>query len=320
MALTLAIIVAPSTASAQALIGRVPLSGALAGDPSPPNAVGSSGFAPAVGPPGEPYFAQLTGPARGRSIAIASLDFSAQPIQFAFDARRVSQGAVVYSRCPVSGERGVPICQLYQQDLRGPARETVVTATPPEASDRLPSAYAGDVAFARFTPGRDVARVLLQRSAAPAPAVLRGGPRGTGEASPTGIALRGSSVAYVWRWRPRSGVTRFTLQLQRLGQPLRTIASMDSGDGRILGPVWKGPQLLFAIRSDGRSRFFSYDQTTRRFASAVGPRNLAAFAISGPRLYWQTARAADLRRGDCSGGCPLLSGSLPRLSRSGSPG
>lgn len=271
------------------------------------------------GPPGEPYYAKTVGRGPGgRAAALSTLGFSSQPLQVAIDPRSGTTNRAVYSVCPGGDRHGRPICSLFAQPLvGGTGHGTPVTDTPEAGSDRFPSAYRGAVAFARSVSGRDLAELrYVGNEPGAASRRLAGGPRGSGEAGPTGVALRGSRVAYVWRWKPSSGPARDTLQIQVLdqGKP-NTVVSVSESSGRVIGPVWKGDHLLFAVRRVNGSRWYRYDPSTRRFGSASAPSNIVGFTIGGSALFWQTGTSGALRSGLCApqGGCGVYSGGLPRF-------
>lgn len=262
-------------------------------------------------PPGMPYFVSSL---RGRDSSVSSLGFSSEVVQLSLDPRS-SRQRVVASSCSPAQDTAAPSCRLLTTELLGGSGVQPVGDTPAGASDRLPSVYGAAVAFARFLPDRPVAQLRYLPAGAATSQPLRGGPRGVGSAAPTDVAARGSSIAYTWRWRPSIPRVRYTLQIQRLGQPLRTIRSVNSTDGRILGPVWVGTQLVYAVRTSGRVRLYRYDPTTRRTVQATGPANTATFTVSAGQLVYQSATAAQLSSGRCSegAGCRVFQTSLPRF-------
>jgi hypothetical protein len=129
--------------------------------------------------------------------------------------------------------------------------------------------------------------------------------------------LHGSRVAYVWRWRPSHGAVRDTLQIQNVagGKP-ETVASLNESSARLIGPVWRRSQLIFAVRRKNGSRWYRYDASTKRFGSAPGPADVVSFTLGGSKLYWQTGTVRALDNGLCAdrGGCGLYSAGVPRFT------
>jgi hypothetical protein len=249
-------------------------------------------------PAGQPFYARTAGPGSvERDSALSSLAFSSEPFQVSMDPRRDAPYRMVYSRCAGSGAMGS--CALFAQ-VRGGQEVNPTTVTPAAVGtrDRLPSTYGSAVAFARSRFANDVTELRYVASLGGPSREIPGGPTGTGTAQPLGIAMHGRTIAYVWAWRTKSG-NRTSLRLYRPHGESQTLATLSSGRGRIIGPSWQKGRVVFGVRRNGLSTLYRYDPSTRQFASARGPRNLAAIAGTDRYLYWQTAPARSLRSGLC---------------------
>lgn len=314
----LAVALAPNAAAA-VRVGNVATVGPFAADSQGSALISDRG---AGGPAGHPYLARQMFSKNDRGDSIGALGFSSLPFQISLDPRSGSQKRVFYSQCLTPESASSTTCAIVAQDLVGGAGQPVaVSDTTTGTQDRLPSAYGGAVAFARSVPGGSVDQLRYTASGSRTSQVVRGGPRGVGAARLTGIALRGSTIAFVWKWKPSSERTRYSLITQRVDQSSRrTVTSLDSMRGRIIGPVWRGSRVVFGVRKPGSSRFYDYDPSGRRFRSAAGPDGLASFAVASSTLLWQTATGGSLSSGVCGGsGCPLMRGGLPSFKRSRAP-
>lgn len=258
-----------------------------------------------------------------RDWSLASLGASSLPFEITRDPRS-NRKRLVYSQCATAHESSATTCAIIAQELQVPVSQQPVFAAisdpAPGMLDRLPSGYAGAAAFARSIPGSTVDELRYTPSGSSTSQRLHGGPAGTGPARLMGVALRDSTVAYVWKHELTGSRTRYTLFTQRIGQSPRTILSLDSTRGRIIGPAWRGARLAFAVRRAGSSRLYDYAPASRTFRSARGPSRLATFAIGDSSLFWQTASGQTLSTGTCpSRGCPLLRGDLPTFQRASAP-
>jgi hypothetical protein len=271
------------------------------------------------GSSGAPFYVRdLTA---SRDASVGQLGSSSQVLQASVDPRSSVQRTVASScPAPAAGSPPDPVaqaCRLLTTDLIGGGPLVARVSDRPEgANDRLPSAYAGAVAFARLPAGSPNGQLRYAPAGSTSSQPLRGGPRGMGARGPVSIALRGTSVAYLWRWRPRSSATRTTLQIQGLGQPLRTVRSIDLTDGRFVGIQWVGAKLVYAVRRGSSSRLYRYDPSTRRTSIASAARNLASFTVSGKRLFYVTAGDRTVSSGRCpETGCRVYETAVPTFRR-----
>lgn len=269
-------------------------------------------------PVGEPFFVKNISPGvRGGDVAIAGT--SSQPMQPAVDPRTRDAGRrLVWSACPGIEQRGTPRCSLRQM-IASDLAPTPIGDTPGDQADRLPSVYDGNVAFVRER-GRgfdDQLRWLpagQSRSTA-----LKSGPRGAAESEggPTGLALRERTLAYVWGWRPRPGLanTRYTLQTQTVGAKPKTIVSIPTSKGRIIGPVWDDSKLLFVVRTATSAALYRYTPSSRRFERTTAPSRAAAFGADAGSIYWTIAATAP-RAGEilCGASCSVTSTARGKLT------
>jgi hypothetical protein len=309
-------------ASASVRIARVATLDPFGADAQPAAYVSYKGI---TGSPGQlPYTARMVLSKNDRDDSISALGSSILPFQISPDPLSGTRKRLVYSQCLTFEGTSTPTCAILAQDTVAAAGDTPRPAalSDPTAGvqDRLPSGYGGAAAFARSTPGSTTDEVRYTPAGSGVSRHLHGGPRGMGSAKVTGVALRGTTVAYVWTRKLAGSRTRYTLFTERVGQPRRTIVSLDSTRGRILGPVWHGARVAFAVRHAGTSRLYDYAPASQTFRSAAGPSMLAVFSIGGSNLLWVTAPDRTLSRGTCgASGCPLLRGGLPAFKPSRPP-
>lgn len=269
-------------------------------------------------PPASPYSAvDLSVTGRAWSLPLGS---SARPLQTVFVEESPDHGVVLVSRCPAAPPVGAPACQLQFNDLPyGPP--TTLTSPSGGAADRLPATDGRRFAFLRYPAGQPTAQLLTATLAAPDRLIrLRGGRSGVGAAGSIGIAVHGKRVADVWKWRPRPGVTRTALRLQRVGDPtVTTVVSMPATSGRLVGPLWQGERLLFAVRRRSRTDLYRYMPSSRRFERATAPAQLAAFDLKADQLYSILASSSELIRGRCERSCRVTVQTVPRFAPSTRP-
>lgn len=283
---------------------RVAAVGQFGTTPYPSSAIVSSALQTGA-PAGQPYYARTAGiGSDARNSFLSSLGFSTEPVQVSMDPRRDAPYRMVYSRCAGSG--AMAGCALFAQ-VRGEHMVEPVVVTPAVVGtrDRLPSTYGGATAFARSRLGSASAELRYAATIGGPSSRVPGGPGGTGAAEPLGVAMHGEMIAYVWSWRTKTG-SHSSLRLYRRGGATETLVALPSARGRIIGPSWQKRRLVFGVRRNGLSTLYRYDPSTRRYASAQGPRKLAAIAATDTYLYWQTASTTSLRSGLCpASGCAL---------------
>jgi hypothetical protein len=264
-----------------------------------------------------PYSAVEVRSLDGRDQALGSVGASSLPFQISRDPRS-DRKRLVYSQCVTSQGPSLTTCAILAQELQVPLGQPPFMAAmsdpAPGMLDRLPSAYGGAAAFARSTPTSMIDELRYTPAGSSTSQRLHGGPAGAGPARLIGVALRGTTVAYVWKRNVSASRSRYTLFTERVGQPRRRIVSLDSTRARIIGPVWHGARITFAVRRQGTSRLYDFAPGSQTFRSAPGPASLASFAIGGTNLLWQTASGSALSAGNCGArGCPLYRGALPRF-------
>lgn len=270
-----------------------------------------------------PYSAIEVRSRDGRDRSLGSLGASSLPFQISRDPRS-KRKRLVYSQCATPHGSSLTTCAIVAQELQVPLGQPPFMAAISDRAagmlDRLPSGYGGAAAFARSVPASMIDELRYTPAGSSTSRRLRGGPVGTGAARLTGVALRGSTVAYVWKRKVSASRLRYTLFTERIGQSRRTIVSLDSTRGRIIGPVWRGAGITFAVRRHGTSRLYDYAPRSRGFRSAPGPAKLATFAIGGANLLWQTASGRALSTGNCGArGCPLYRAALPTFTAARAP-
>jgi hypothetical protein len=273
-------------------------------------------------PPGHPYVPRVVRSRDDKADgSLAALGASSLPFELSLDPASGRLRRLVYSRCVTAGAVSAPTCAILSFDVNGSALAPRMVSDPAVgARDRLPSGYAGAAAFSRSSPGSRVDELRYVPAAGVASRRLRGGPRGVGAARLLGVALRGTTVAYVWRWKPSAARTRYALFTEAVGGPRRTVVALDSRHGRILGPAWRGARVAFAVRRHDSSRLYDYAGRSRTFRSASGPARLATFALAGRSLFWQTSDARRLNTASCgASGCPLFRAALPPFEASRRP-
>ncbi len=310
----MALVVLSGSASAQT-VARVPLASPLAVMPGAARAVLVTGFNPSAGPNGEPFFGFLAR-SGGGAARIEALGFSSRPFDVSADPTSVADPSVAFSRCPVQVVRDQPGCSIFT--VRAGREQPVpalVTQTPELAEDRLPAIYGGAVAFARFGVGTAPA-VLMHRPTETRPlGRVPGGPAGVGQAGPTGLALRGPRLAYVWRWNPRPRAVRFSLRIHDLRRHrTRTLVTLEDSSHSLLGPAWDGSSLVFARRAGDAVRWWRYAPSSGRVSTARAPRAMSSFAVG--RSSWYTLSVP--RGTTCSTQrlCSVTERRAPRFQRS----
>lgn len=304
-----------ATATAKPFV-RLPSVGQFAVLPSSKTAIVNV-RSPGNGLPGQPYTLRTAGVGSlANDSSVGFSPFSSLPIETAIDPRSTVGRMLVYSQCQADATSGVVTCGLLAHDLapRSPVLlpSVGVTEVVPGARDRLPSTYGNATVFVRTLPGSSSGQLRLASSFGAPSVQLSGGPAGKGASTASGTALRGTSVAHVWRWTDTSGTRRSALRLQRIEASPKTVLSMPSTRGVLVGPSWQGSRLIFAVRRrSGASTWYRYDPSTRRYQSAPGPRNIGSIAATNTFVYWQTAGPSALRTGICSRpGCALEAASL----------
>jgi hypothetical protein len=295
-------------------ITRLPVVGPIGADGVPSAYV--SDIASSA-PPGQPFYARAVVSRNDHGDDFDVIGWSSLPFQISWDPVSGRQTRLVYSQCAAPVGSSAPTCAI----LALPASEPPVVLSDPPAGtqDRLPSGYGGAAAFARITAGaadelRYVVRIGIGSQH------VWAGPSSVEPARLLGVALRGATVASLWRTTPAAGRTRTTLVTERVGGPRRTIVSLDAGRGQIIGPFWRGARLVFAVRRGASARLYDYAPRNRAFRSAAGPTQLASFAIGEHWLFWQTASGRALRTGTCSPpGCSLFKALLPSFHNTHPP-
>jgi hypothetical protein len=301
-----------SDAAAAVRLARLPSLVPFAADSVPAAYIGDKSVT--ATPPGHPYFPRVIRNKHdkgGGSLDV--LGDSSLPFELSLDPTSGSRKRLVYSRCVSAEAAGPPTCAILSFDVNGGASAPTPVSDPAVGvQDRLPSGYAGAAAFSRSSPGSRIDELRYVSAAGAASQRLRGGPQGAGAARLLGVSLRGTTVAYVWRWKPSATRTRYALFTEAVGGPRRTVIALDSTRGRIVGPSWHRDRVAFAVRRGDSTRLYDYATRSRSFRSAPGPARLGTFAIAGHGLFWQTAGAGALRTGNCGpSGCPLFRGGLP---------
>lgn len=271
-----------------------------------------------------PYSARVVRFRDAREGSLSALGNSSLPFQISPDLRSGVRKRVAYSQCGAAPGSQAVTCAILAQDLAVPVGgtpHTAVVSDPAAGSlDRLPSIYAGAVAFARSSPGARAHELRYTPAGSSTSQRLHGGPLGSGRARVTGLALRGTTIAYVWKRNVASSRVRYTLFTERTGERRHVVVSLDADRGRIIGPVWRGGRVAFAVRRAGSSRLYDYAPGSGTFRSAPGPSMLATFSIGGASLFWQTASSRELSTDTCGpSGCYLYRGGIPAYTRSQAP-
>jgi hypothetical protein len=229
---------------------------------------------------------------------------------------RRSPHTIVGSTCPTGDRHGLPSCSLFELEPGG--KPIPIGDTPPSNEDRMPAIDGGRIVFVRQSTQLRVLEGDKRTSRR-----LHGGPvRVAATYGATGVALRGSHVAYSWEWQRSDLSTRNGVFIEAIGGRRRSVVALPTKRGRVIGPVWDGGRVLFAIRRSSSSRWYSYDPTRHRFRSAPAPRTLAGFALNGDgTLFWQLANRKSFESGLCqpAKSCPIIHGRLPRLKAARRP-
>ena len=256
----------------------------------------------------------------------STLPVRPRSVPFDADLGRDAHGATVavYSRCahePAASQttaltlprwetgRG---CSLWSYDFATGAERPIHTAERGGASDFLPTIWGSRIAFARVYPRRRGARGrdlwLYVRALSGGRSVrVPGGPRGREDArgAPTGLDLRGRTLAFGWHWVARpfvggvlTGARPFEVRVDTIGGGHRLIereADADEITGSLLtAPSISGGHVYYALTMQGDtsgSRFRRYDLATGRHLQSPPSRSppfpdvLVATAADGRALY-----------------------------------
>jgi hypothetical protein len=309
---TIVVMATAPDAAAAVRLARLPSLALFAADSEPAAYVGDR--AVTTTPPGQPYVPRVVRSKHDKGGgSLAALGASSLPFELSLDPVSGRLKRLVYSTCVTAYAARGPTCAILSFGVNGSAlAPTRVSDPPAEAQDRLPSGYAGAAAFSRSSPGSRVDELRYVPAAGGRSRRLRGGPHGAGAARLLGVALRGTTVAYVWRWQPTTTDSRYGVFTESVGGARRTVVTLDAPRGRILGPVWRGERVVFAVRRGDATRLYDFATRSRSLRSAQGPPRLATFAIAGRSLFWQAAAADALNSGNCGpSGCPLLRDTLP---------
>jgi hypothetical protein len=306
----------PSSLAASHPILRLSTVGQFGTTPYPSSAIVSELLTTGA-PLGQSFYARTAGPGSDdHDPSLSSLGFSSEPLQVSMDPRRNASYQMVYSRC--GGTGATLSCGLFARARD--SQEVDPTPVTPGAigtRDRLPSTYGGATAFARSTAGSTLAELRYVATVGGISRKVPAGPA-TKDAEPIGIALHGHTLAYVWSWRTTTG-SHTSLRLYTPGARTRTLLTLPSTRGRIIGPTWQKRQLVFAVRRNGSSTWYRFDPSTTRYSSARGPRNLIAVAAADRYLYWETGSTTSLRSGLCPAGDCGLWLDQPSFHRSSRP-
>ncbi len=249
---------------------------------------------------------------------------STRPVQGSVDPRSGSRIDLVASLCPLQVERGTPRCELRRVDIVGGSGKPEVVEQPPaDAADRLPSIYAGAIAFARTAASGNKTQLRYKASRDAPSVAVPGGPKGRSYSNvrATAVALRGKRLAYVWEWTTEAGQRRSLLQVKTIGGGVRKIASLPLFRGRVTGLAWRGSSVVFGVRFKRSARLYSYSMTTGRYTAAPAAANLTGFAIAGSdRLIEQFGPTSALDNGLCPGsGCSMRARAFPTFRSAQAP-
>lgn len=302
-------------ADADVTLARLAVIGPLSADGQPSAFVSDKSTS---GPANHPYYARRIMSRNDRGDQLASLGFSSLPFQISRDPRT---SMLVYSQCVVATGGSASTCAILRQPLVGATGRPIPVSQPDVGvRDRLPAAYGGGVAFSRTAPGSEADVLLYTGAGGTSPKQLPVGPRGHGRAEALGVALRGTQVAYIWRWNTSTG-RRYALRTVSVsGDKARTVLTLPSSRGRLIGPVFSGRRIMFVLRRGLKSRLYEYDLSGRIFRSAGIADRVGAFTTAGKQLFWQTASSASIDSGSCgSAKCTLVRGRLPAMRRSDRP-
>lgn len=206
---------------------------------------------------------------------------------------------VVYSRCSSPIAPAPTGCDIWQLDPRTGAERPVPAASRPDVDERHPAVWGQRIAFAQgVRPGSStrmgIAVARLDGPPPNAPTIFgarserrRGRTVAVGWYEPTGIDLRGTTVAY--GWRAHGATTRWTLRiaegrrsrtLLKVGPGRRTFVELGApalGRRDVLVPVLRsgggGRSILLRSTLSGKRRWaldsgFSAAQT-ERYGSAL---------------------------------------------------
>jgi hypothetical protein len=269
-----------------------------------------------------PYYVRtISATGNDKASALSVLGSSRRPFDVSADPRGGPSQPVAYSTCPASQGPGVPHCAVYVRSLVGDSTPTIVGSASSTGSTRLPAIYAGTVAAVHTEDGTPASTIVYRFAGERLTGPVPGAPRGIDKATATGLALRKTRLAYVWRWISEPGIRLNGLYVQTLSTHTPTVlASYSTRDARIVGPVWAGSKVMWLVRRKRGSRWYRWSQSTHRYEAAVAPNDVASFTVSASnRLFWQRApRTAEI--GDpCPAGCPVYSRALPRFHRVSPP-
>ncbi len=314
-------IAAPAASAKARRVASLPIVSTLGGIQQPGYGVLASDVAPSAG--AEPYDTLLITPGGGRQLVVDMFGTSTQPVQASADPASGTTITVVASVCPLQIDQSQPRCALVKADTVGGTGKPQRVETPSaDAADRLPSIYKGTIVFSRERPGGLSSELRVIGPGQAASRALPSGPQGTEEAGATGISLRGTRAAVIWRWFPRRGATRYTLRLQPTsGSKATTLVTTHRSDEQLVGPVWSGHYVIFGVRRKTSARWYRYDTSSRRYASAAASSRIATVGLAASSdFFWQTASATQIVSGSCMGApCPVYVDKLPRFRPSSKP-
>ncbi|MCW3039604.1 MAG: hypothetical protein JWM31_1509 [Solirubrobacterales bacterium] len=228
----------PTAALASERLGVVNVLAPLSPDPSNDSAVLTTALVGAGGFTGEPYQGVILGDTVRTSDLLPAVS-SAEPTDLAADPASGSARQLVWSHCPGDDAHGSPTCPL-QTSTQG-SSPVAMEETPAGRQDRMPAIYRGAVAFARRSVQHpDQLHFLAADS--DRSVHLHGATGRWGAARISGLALRGRTLAYVWRTQPPAGKGADVLQLQRVGGRPETVLTIPATGGHLIGPTWDGGQ------------------------------------------------------------------------------
>lgn len=272
------------------------------------------------------------------------------PVPFDVDLGPGPDGGVaaVYSRCasypdqratfdrPVAPGRG---CRIYRFDVAGGTERLVAGTHRTGASEYLPAIWGPNVAFARARGAGAGATQLWGRFRSGPARRLAGGPRtscrtqrgrrvcATGTAAePLAVDLRGTQLAFSWRYPDLAEGQAHDIRVVRPGRASRLVQRTGGGGLShpfVAWPTFDGSSLYYANACAGdrsgcvnRHRIYRFDPRTRtRRATGSLDRRALWFARAAGVEYQLVGR--DFIEGSCSGDLPGSPASCDLLAAPG---
>lgn len=262
---------------------------------------------------GHDYRLMLRGP-NGRATA-APVPPRTVPFDVQLGPRAGGGLIAVYSRCrveprldprdvlpaPATG-RG---CRLYRYDIGSQSERAI----PGSGSRFLPSVWHGELAFATLQPNGEPALYLGSLNGRSTTRRLTAGPApGSSGLGPRALVLREGRVAFVWKYRNRSGL-HSELRIDVPGARSRLLDSLTSrsGDARELSPAFTAGVLAWARReAGGCSRIEVFGLASHRIDTYLAPNPIEALATNHLAVYNHLASGEALYAcGDGHGGATI---------------